>query len=298
MTAPARADERGGACIDPRITVVLPLPARWEEPLARACRELILMPDVDPTARVRVASSGDDLTIDVTLADGRTAQRALRRPEALRPTLEALLIVPPDDATVEAVTRPAAPSPAALVEHPEPREEHAPTPRREGRVEIGGGAGGRVAGGGYISFAPAAFAQLTIARWLFGMMFRWDVIEQKNNVATLNVFEMETVGVGLLAGRRFALDLGSLDLGVSPRLLSETQTFETQSTEQSRTTTDIRLGTFARLAFGHGALRPMLELDAELSPARLRREVFLDPVLPAVPAWSAGLTAGVSWSSP
>ncbi len=265
--------------------------------MARACRELATLRDVDPTAVVRISAAGDDLVMEVRLADGRTATRSMRSTAALRPTLEALLIVPPDDTTVEAVTRPVAkPVPEVIV--PEVAEVTTPAkePPAEVDVELGGGAGGRIAGHGYYSFAPSAFAELTIGRWLFGMLFRWDVIEDKS-VPLVNVFEMETVAVGLLIGRRITLGFGSIDLAVSPRLLSETQTFELRKGEESRTATDIRIGALARLVLGRSSFRGIIELDTDLSPTRLRRERRFDSLLPPLPSWSAGLTGGFMWGT-
>jgi hypothetical protein len=292
----AAADERDDGCDRLSIRIERPLPARWVEPMARACRELATMQNADPTARLRIRAGGDDLVIEVVLGDGRRAARTMKRTEALRPTLEALLLVPIEEAPTPAVPAPVEPSPAppvpaAAVEEPRPAARLGP---REVTVELGGGPGARIAGNGYVSFAPAAHAELVVGAWLFGMTVRWDVIQSKS-VPAVNVFEMESVAAGLLVGRRFDVGFGTTDVGVAPRLVAESQSYELGKREETRSGTDIRIGTFTRLAFGHAPLRLVLEADAELSPARVRRDVFLDPLLPALPAWSAGLLVGLQW---
>ncbi|MDB4933835.1 MAG: hypothetical protein JWP87_807 [Labilithrix sp.] len=292
----AAADERDDGCDRLSIRIERPLPPRWNEPMARACRELATMQNADPTARLRISAAGDDLAIEVVLADGRKASRTMKRTEALRPTLEALLLVPAEETATAPVAAPA-PAPAPVVPAPATEEPRAApdAASRDVGVELGGGPGVRIAGNGYVSFAPAAYAELVIGRWLFGMTVRWDVVESKS-VPAVKVFEMETVGAGLLVGRRFDVGFGTTDIGVAPRLLAETQSYELGNNEESRSETDIRIGAFTRVAFGHSAVRFVLEADAELSPARVRRDVFLDPVLPALPAWSAGLLGGLQWA--
>ena len=156
--------------------------------------------------------------------------------------------------------------------------------------------GGRVAARGYLSADLSGVAELRTDSWLFGTLFRWDFVSDKS-APLVAVFEMETVTAGLLVGRRIPFGFGSFDTGLSPRLVVETQTYEAKAGEQSKSATDVRLGAFARLAFGKSSLRALVELDGELSPSRLRRIVQLDPLLPALPAWSAGLTAGVMWAA-
>jgi hypothetical protein len=149
--------------------------------------------------------------------------------------------------------------------------------------------------------APAGFAQLRAKDWLFGMSVRWDVLQLKSDVAVSN-FEMETLAAGLSVARRFRPRFGQMDLGVSPRLVAETQSFQGTSAaemgEQADTQTDVRIGSFARAAFGGAPLRFFMELDAELSPGRLRRDIRIHPALPPLPSWSAGIGLGVMWGEP
>jgi hypothetical protein len=301
----ARADVH--RCEDARIQVASEVQPRWRAAIERACASLAALPGVDPSARVRIGPIDRDLAVEVTLADGRFASRRVVAPEALLATLEAVLVVPPSDPPADppvvAEERQQARPPSNSFAPAWPRaEDSAPAPRlppaeSNVAVELGGGLGGRVAAHGYLSAAPAGFAEIRVGSWLLGALLRWDVIGSKS-APLVDVFEMETVVVGLVVARRVALGFGSIDAGLSPRLAVETQTFESGGGEQTLGATDVRLGTFARLAFGRSALRPIVEVDADLSPSRLRRVVQLDPRLPELPSWSAGLSAGLAWTAP
>ena len=104
--------------------------------------------------------------------------------------------------------------------------------------------------------------------------------------------------VVLSVARRFRPSIGSMDVGVGPRLITETQSYDAASGERSGSLTDVRLASFARFALGQSELRGYLEVDAELSPARIRRVISIDPDLPSLPAWSVGVGAGLAWGQP
>lgn len=299
-------------CADLGIRVEGELSPRWHEAMARTCTELARVRGLDESARVRIAPVGSDLSIDVSLADGRFASRRLAKPEALRSTLEALLALPAPPRETPPVAAPVAPArPVPSEDEPttstttttawprtEETEAHPLTsPAPTVGIELGGGVGGRVAAHGYLSLAPSGFAEIRVGSWLLGALIRWDVIGSKS-APRVNVFEMETVATGLFVGRRASLGFGTIDAGLSPRLAVETQTYETNGGEQSISATDVRLGGFARLALGRTAVRAILELDGDVSPSRLRRVAQLDPLLPPLPSWSAGFSLGLLWAAP
>jgi hypothetical protein len=145
--------------------------------------------------------------------------------------------------------------------------------------------------------AASAFAQIRANEWLFGMSTQWDAFQFKSD-ARVDNFEMETVGIGISVARRIHPGFGSFDVGMSPRLVAETQSFLTKTIETADTHTDVRIGGFARTAFGHAPWRLFVGLDAELSPARLRRDIRIAPALPPLPSWSTGLSIGVLWGQP
>lgn len=296
----AGAARAGSAGCDDRVRVEGDVSALWMDAIRSACAALSGTEGTDPTARVRIAQVDGDLAIEVTLADGRFAARRLRSPENVRATLEALLVVPPRP-TAPPPALPHEPAPPAAGETwPSTDEPPRPTSSKTSDatfgIDIGGGVGGRVAGTGYLSLGPSGFGELRVGAWLLGTSIRWEALTEKS-APLVSTFEMETVAAALLVGRRLPLDFGSVDAGISPRLVVETQTYEDNLGEHSDGRTDVRLGAFGRLALGKSALRPALELDAELSPSRLRRAAQIDRTLPALPSWSAGLTAGVTWSA-
>jgi hypothetical protein len=277
------------------------------EAIERACADLATAPGADASAQVRIVPVDRDLSVEVTLADGRSASRRLATAESLRPTLEALLLVPTLAPAPRARATEESAPPRELVftraedpglGKPAPAAPAASPAEPTFGVDIGGAVGGRVAGDSYLSVAPAAFAELRVGPWLVGTFLRWDVYQDKS-APLVTTFEMETVAAGLLVGHRTPLGFGNVDVGVSPRLVVETQTYETKAGEHTATSgTDVRLGAFGRLGLGKGTLRGFLELDAEISPGRVRRITRLDPLLPALPAWSAGLSLGLMWASP
>lgn len=294
----ARAETHG--CEDVRIHVDGAISPRWSDAIARACSELAGVKGTDASARVRITPDDEGVTIAVTLADGRSASRRLQSPDHLRSTLEALLALPPTSIAAapvratEATTAPLADTGWPPADEPWPSAKS--TAERSLGIDAGGALGGRVAAQGYVSFAPSGFAELRVGPWLFGGLFRWEAIGKKS-APLVDTFEMTSLAAALFVGRRVPLGFLAIDVGISPRIVVDSQTWETSTGEHDVSSTDIRLGSLGRLLLGRGAVRGLVELDAEISPARLRREVKLDPLLPPLPSWNAGLSAGLLWAS-
>ncbi|MBX3225743.1 MAG: hypothetical protein KIT84_30800 [Labilithrix sp.] len=306
-------------CAEPDVTMEGQPGDKWRDAVAVVCADLGALKDRDPTATVRLVAAGDDLVVEVTLADGRTALRRVREPLALRRVLEALLSLPPTPTPTPTPTQPAPadlakpppevhenesgstapvlsgdrqPPPPPVAERPTPPPVARTTPTAELSVSTAGRAGG-----GAWSVAPTAEASLLFGHWQLGLSARWDVV-QHMNARRAEDFEMESLAVGLAVARRIDLGRVDLDVGFSPRLVVETQSHEIDDDDETESATDVRAAAFGRFSFGRGALRPFLAVDAELSPARVRRKIHLAPELPPLPPWSAGLALGLTWSSP
>ena len=290
-------------CDESRVRILGRPDERWLEPIRRACDQLVATPDVDTTAQVRIIPEDANLMVLVTTSDGRSTVRRVTNSDELAPTLQALLELPPPPVVRRPPVAPAPPAPSTI-EGP-PAYAAPPTgaavsgselPRGFG-VELGGAVGGRVSGGrGFVSLAPSISAQLRAGAWIFGIAARWEVLTWGDS--DVDSFEMETVAAGVFAAHRFHVGFIDLDVGGSPRFVAETQGYTAATGERSATVTDIGLAAIVRATFGRSAVRVFTEIDAELFPDRLRRDIRTDPALPPLPAWSAGLGAGVAVGTP
>jgi hypothetical protein len=296
-SAPARADALaiGAApCTDGRIVTEGELPPEWASELSRVCAELSSWPNVDPAARLRVRAGPSGLEIDVQLSDGRTARRNVREPGDLLLTLEALVSLPAPPPRTEPVARRTTDAPP-----PPPVADRPPAPAASVGIEISGAGTGRLSGKpGYVSAGFEGGAGLGVGHWMLGLVARWDAWQVPTSTSP-PLFEMDTLGAGFTVARRERVTESlHLDAGATTMLVTESQSAQAGTGERAGSTTDARLGLVGRAHWGKSPLRGMLLLEGEVSPARLRRTLRIDDQLPALPAWSLGLGAGVSWGEP
>jgi hypothetical protein len=252
--------------------------------------------DLDRCAELVLEASADGLLIRIVLADGRSATRKLEEPAVLYQTLEALLSVPlvSDDRPAEFG--------GELRPRFEPRPAAQARTRFQPRVELGLGGMGRVAGSPLFGGAGlAAFAQLSLDRWLLGVSARWDATDALLTDASPSGFNMQTLALGINVGIRSSFRGLTLDGLIGPEVRVENQEAfggETAPDGIGGGTSDVRLDGALRLATpGTGPLRFFTEADLDASPRRLGKSRRLDPGLPTLPSWSAGVTVGVEWSS-
>lgn len=290
---------KGSRCEHIQIRVKGALEAPWLEQLSQACTDLAAIPDADRTASVLVSPRESGVEVEVTLSDGRSVTRSVRTPKALAGTLEALLTVPGG-------TRPrpsfASDATGADLDHeiPGAKESAREEERRGGRLglELGGSLGARALGDGPIwAISSGVHAEVRRRAWLVGISLRWDTVPPKV-VREPPDFEMDTFSMGTTVARRFPSSLGQLDVGVAPRVAFDGQTAEVGMGQVDGARWDLRLGAFGRLRIGGASTRLRIELDGEISPRYLRHEVRIDPGLPPLPAWTAGLAVGISWGTP
>jgi hypothetical protein len=285
-----------GPCEDPRLEVQKPLGAPWEDALRATCKDLPRGADGDPEAHVKVRELGNELVLEVRLADGREAVRLVKSPEALPQTLDAVLRLP-----VLAPKPPTPPEPKPAAEKTTPPAPEPPRTRDLPRAEtlgIDAGAilGGRVGGSEpYISLSPTLFGQIRVRGFSIGLSVRWEVIQKSANS---HKPEMNTLAAGLVFGRRIGTAPFAVDLGLSPRIAVVTQTTGRRADEVDHSVADLRVAAFGRAYFGSGQLRFVVETDVELSPADLQNDRRLDANLPLLPSWGLGLSVGAAWSDP
>lgn len=287
------------SCADPRVSVQGELDPRWLAPVIDLCEALKALPDLDPQAKLRLVPKGADIVVEVRLADGRTALRRVGSPDELRLTVEALMTTLPTPPPPE---RPASREPAPAAQPPAPTVAPigAKKPGEAGvTFEWAALAAGRVAGTPtYLSVGPAGHVALRAGDWQLALSTRWDAYQ---TVARPSVrsFEMDTVAAGFGVARR-VLNAPSLRLDLGPNILlvNEAQSVESTEGEQAGSQADLRLGAVLRSWFGASSLRVVTQLDAEVSPTRLRRDIHVDASLPTLPTWSVGIGAGLGWATP
>ena len=292
----------GSACNEQRVRVEGTLAPQWLEPVVKLCETLASMPDVDASAQLRVVGAGDDVIVEVTLGDGRSTLRRVRAPSDLPLTVEALVAVPPESAAPPATSRLVA-RPEPVAPAPTPRLEFGPAlgvhPVRHVTIEVGATLVGRVAGNPiYLSIGLTGYAGLRSGPWLLALLARWDGYQNVMDERPKD-FEMTTAGGGVEVLRRLVERSDfALEGGLTAWLLGETQAHRVEGEEHAGSIVDTRLGLLSRALFGEGPLRYLVTFDAELSPARVHRDLHIERGLPILPGYSVGFGGGVAWEVP
>jgi hypothetical protein len=297
VAAEVHAQGSSAACANPRIHVEGELAERWAAAVAHLCERFGTMTDVDPTATLRIVPKDDDVVLEVTLGEGRTAVRRLHSPDDLPTVAEALTVVIPEPRSEHP-----APTPA-VNQRPEPVPPSPPLPAKKEsaaiHVELGIGIEGRLSGSTtYLSAGGTAYAGLRPGDWLFAVLARWQPSEVPAQRATEG-FEMESAGAGFLVARRL-LQTGwvALEAGASAMLLVDTQSIETRTPDEVGSAADARFGMLVRAPIGKGPWRFAPSIDADVAPSRIRRTTRIDPALPPLPKWSVGFGLGLNWTEP
>jgi len=289
--------------------------ARFSDVLLRIQSELATRSDIDACARIAMHWDGDSLiTISVTLPDGRTTSRSVRRAEDVTPTLQALLLVPLPSPPVAAST----PAPASKPLHRAPPralptfpERDAPKPSNAARqlgFELSFITGAR-AGGGQLGVGAGALSFLEVHGWLLGFEGRADSYR-----AMLGSGDPETaLELAILAGRRFHFSGWALDLTAGPAVamkglaVSETEVVSANMGDSMPPPparhADPSSGPVPRLLLGarfgfspRSVFRTFVGLDGELGPERVANEA--DSNSARLPVFSLGLALGATVGTP
>lgn len=267
------------------------LPIRWQRSLLAACDALAAGPGLEPDIEVRAARRGHVLLLRVKAADGRRAVRRVGRPDEVLVTMQALVLVPPTvvQASGQAKLPEAAPKDAGYAPAVGAGPERAYR-QRHLQVEIGAVLMGRLAfAPEYASPALALHAGLHLERYTLGLDVRWNPYQTSITRPHPVGLEVESLGAGLFVTRRVIdVDAIGVDLGARAFLAADTRAQELNEAATESTVLDGRIGMLARWSFGAPTARWALELDAELSPARLREHGDF-------PAFSVGLGGGGVW---
>jgi hypothetical protein len=301
-TANALGAGRTDGCSDPRVEIAPHIASRWLEPISSLCDAFGSMKDVDPAAHLRLVPAGNDLLLEASLGTDRVALRRVRSPEDLLTVVEAVTVVIPQEN--QGVHAPRATGQATGEDRAgegrhvfRPLEPALAGPARESvGIELGVGVSARFSRTpAYLSAEAAVYAGLRPGDWFVGVAARWGPSEVPS-VSSREGFEMETVGAGFLISRRLvqapALDL---DVGASAMLLVITQSLEERVPDELGSQTDARFGLVTRALFGKSSWRWSPAIDVDVSPARARHALRIDPALPPMPSWSLALTLGATW---
>jgi hypothetical protein len=291
---------------------------RYPELLERIESELRARHDIDACARIELTlHERDVIDLSVTLPDGRAAARSVTRRDDVIPTLQALLLVPQQAATVAAAAK-APPAPAPVRRAPRVRlaaepardvPEQPAQPARQLGFELSVITGARIGDGQY-GYGVGALSFLEIKSWLIGFEGRAD------GYRSLQGGDPETaLELAFLAGKR--LDLGSmaLDLTLGPGIAMKGLTFSdvevvsaademqpaTQPAMPPRRLSEPSSGPVPRLLVGarlgfspRSVFRTFVGIDGEVGPARAPVAPGDDVSSPGMPTFTVGLALGAT----
>lgn len=288
--APSAAMADSGACVAPKINVVVPPGLEWQSATIDLTERLRKLRNLDKCAHVLVRPSGPGVIVQITTGDGREARRKVRSEADLLHAAEALLVLPPEPARA-----PAEPSPLELP----PRESRPAAQETATHVELGAGASLRFGGGPiYAGGGVAGFAQFAQGGWLLAVSGRWDIADAFVSEPTPTGFSMQSTAVGVGVGRRLKLGNAALDTVIGPSIVLESQEADDGDREIHGASADFRAALAVRVSGPCAAsVRPYATGELEGSPARLRTQRFIDHSLPPLPWWSSGISVGVLWGA-
>ncbi|MEO6603816.1 MAG: hypothetical protein ABIQ16_28290 [Polyangiaceae bacterium] len=282
--------ESSEVCDEPRLSVLVPEDPRWSSATERLVSHLRGLSDLDRCARVTVRPDPTGVTVQITTADGRVAQRHVETVDDLLTATEALLVLPPTS------RRSAMLSPLEVPPSQPKSFKSAPT---SAHVELGAAGSLRFGGGPlYAGAGVAAFAGFALDSWLLTMTARLDAIDGFVTQRPPTDFTMQSAAVGVSAGRRLEIGQVSLDTLLGANVILESQDADDGDREIQGTSGDFRLGIALRVSGPRSAsLRPFAVADFEGSPSRVGSKKYIDRSLPNLPWWSSGVAVGVLWGA-
>lgn len=300
----ARAAATPG-CAPVAVVADAALQERWPDLPAQIRETFQARADVDPCARIELASAGAAVGLRVILPDGRTATRSVSRREDVLPALEALLLLPDAGAGDSRGAPQSAPPPRTEPEGSPANDRAivlaaAPAPSTDRpapfRIELALAAEAR-AGTGWLGAGAGVASFLDIAHWLVGFQGRIDRYQSPATGAHAVALELIALG-----GHRFGLGRScTLDLAGGPALAlhgSTTLVVQMTSTGITRSQTSSNEGLprvvlGSRLTFGRQSLlRTFVQVDADIG--RPGSGTAPSPDEAGLPAWTVGLALGAT----
>ena len=228
--------------------------------------------------------------------EGRTPERRIPSPSALVATAEALLARPsPHEAS------PRSPLPVAEIaralERPPPDDDSArrvaARPQGEPRYIVDATVGIRFSGpDAALWLAPELRATVPLDAWSVGVWIRYGLPRVFQTVPP--DFSMYQVNLGFSAGRQLLSAPIDLRVAFNPSFSVVAMDGDAPDHETSGVKIDFYLGAGLSAALPFSPVwRGVVVLDAEMVPAAIRAERYIDPAFPALPAYQLGLAFGV-----
>jgi hypothetical protein len=297
------AGARGAHAVEPcaRLDAPPDLPLQWRDAEQDLAAQLSSPPPAPCTPiTLSIESIDGAVRVVAQAADGRRAVRNVGDPSLLVSTALGLVIsIPPDEApravsplfssNPPAVTVSVA-RPAALAASP---VASAGAPSRVVSLWLGVALGARYGVPSSVRMAAVeASADLRIDRLLLFVSFESAPIGfVAGQGSDGDAYRESSVAFGV--GRSFPLASCTLDLSVAPSLVTM-RLGRDVPTPARASDVDLRIGALVRLNVPLSpAWRLTFTADMDVIPDGLRSAVRTDP-LPAFPAWTTGLRAGVS----
>jgi hypothetical protein len=266
---------------------------------------------IDTCAKVELSMIPPVIVVEVTLADGRSALRTVGHREDVVPVLEALLVLPRDDARAADVESIEA-SKAPPTSENRARPQQLPAPRDEldeSRADAGDRRGiefsvvtGARAGDGQYSVNLGLLSFLELAGFLAGLEGRVD------SYTAANAVPYETFEAMALFGRRFHFNAADLDFVAGPAVVLQGTSTVVESGPATSTgesgaaveRTESTSGVVPRLVLGthlgfpaRSVLRTFVGVEGEVGPpANARGDERLRP--PRLPVWMVGIALGAT----
>jgi hypothetical protein len=256
--------------------------------------------DLDRCAAIRLEPSGEEVSLRVSLRDGRRAARRVAEPERLLEAVEALLILPSAPASEPPPSKADRP-PVVDVERPSfAGAAAAANAIKPAHLELGLGAAGRIAGAAapYGGAGFASFAQLSHRALVVDVTARYDIVDDTITQPSPSGFSMQTIGLGVGIGYRLESGAIDFDTVAGPQIIIEMQDAEGVFDGLGGRASDLRFDLLLRLSVPRQArTRFFAAADAEASPIRMRKAQSMNANLPALPSWSSGIAVGIMWSA-
>lgn len=309
LARPALAAEP--SCTGVTVTAHPSVVGRWPTLPARVRSALTERRDIDRCARAHLGTSGESITLEVALDDGRSTIRRLSSDADVVPALEALLLVPAPAAPVPAtesarrsrepetkMARRSSPARGPRMSERDAAEPAEPgvLPERDSSVglllSIGGG---ERMGDSQTSGNLGAMVLLRISDWLVGVDGRAVTYE----VPVSDGIPQSATELTAVAGYRFGQGTLALDLMLGPTLVVQQDMEITVGPVAQREPTTIsrlvpRLFFGSRLTLGASSvLGGFVGVEGAAGPSGVSRNPASHE--PALPQWMVGFVAGATF---